>query len=72
LGEADAVLKQWLRNKSRFADLFNAVIFDGRQVIKPEELEEINSESNVIIQNNAKYDDVTTGGRSTSSSCSKL
>lgn len=39
LGEADAVLKQWLRNKSRFADLFNAVIFDGRQVIKPEELE---------------------------------
>lgn len=39
MGEADAVLKQWLRNKSRFADLFNAVIFDGRQVIKPEELE---------------------------------
>ena len=45
MGKADVILKQWLRNKVRFADLFNAVVFDGEQVIKPEELEELNSES---------------------------
>ena len=41
MGKSDVILKQWLRNKVRFADLFNAVVFDGEQVIKPEELEEI-------------------------------
>ncbi len=51
MGKSDVVLKQWLKNKVRFADLFNAVIFDGEQVIKPEELEEINSESGIVIAN---------------------
>ena len=51
MGKADVVLKQWLKNKERFADLFNAVVFDGEQVIKPEELEEINSESGIVIEN---------------------
>ena len=49
LGKSDVILKQWLKNKERFADLFNAVIFDGEQVIKPEELEELNSESGIVI-----------------------
>ena len=51
MGKSDVVLKQWLKNKARFADLFNAVVFDGEQVIKPEELEEINSESGIVIAN---------------------
>ncbi len=51
MGKADVVLKQWLKNKERFADLFNAVVFDGEQVIKPEELEEINSESDIVLEN---------------------
>jgi len=51
LGKADVILKQWLKNKERFADLFNAVVFDGEQVIKPEELEELNSESGIVIEN---------------------
>jgi len=51
LGKADVILKQWLRNKVRFADLFNAVVFDGEQVIKPEELEELNCESGIIFSN---------------------
>ena len=51
MGKADVVLKQWLKNKVRFADLFNGVVFDGEQVIKPEELEEINSESGIVIEN---------------------
>ena len=49
MGEADVSLKQWFRNKKRFADMFNAVIFDGEQVVKPEELVELNSESDIII-----------------------
>ena len=51
MGKADVILKQWLRNKVRFADLFNAVVFDGEQVIKPEELEELNCESGIIFSN---------------------
>ena len=51
MGKADVILKQWLRNKVRFADLFNAVVFDGEQMIKPEELEELNCESGIVISN---------------------
>ena len=51
MGKADVILKQWLRNKVRFADLFNAVVFNGEQVIKPEELEELNCESGIVISN---------------------
>ena len=43
LGKSDVILKQWLKNKERFADLFNAVVFDGEPVINPEELEEFGS-----------------------------
>ena len=49
MGEADVSLKNWLKNKRRFADLFNGTVFDGKQVVKPEDLEEINSESDIII-----------------------
>ena len=51
MGKADVILKQWLKDKVRFADLFNAVVFDGEQVIKPEELEELNCESGIVISN---------------------
>ena len=51
MGKSDVILKQWLKNKVRFADLFNAVVFDGKQVIKPEELGELNSESGIVIAN---------------------
>jgi len=49
LGLADVSLKQWFSNKMRFADMFNAVIFDGEQVVKPDELVELNCESDIII-----------------------
>jgi len=57
LGKSDVILKQWLKNKVRFADLFNAVVFDGEPVIKPEELEELNSESGIVIENAADAND---------------
>ena len=36
----DTVLKNYWSNNEQFADLFNAVLFSGRQVIRPEELED--------------------------------
>ena len=34
---ADTVVKNYWRNNEQFADFFNAVLFDGEQVIKPDE-----------------------------------
>ena len=50
MGKPDVAIKNWLRNKVRFADLFNGVLFEGEQMIKPEELIEVNSESDIIIE----------------------
>ena len=36
--KADVILKDFWRQNERFADLFNAVIFRGKQIIKPEDL----------------------------------
>ena len=40
MGAKDAKAKEFLSNNERFADLFNYYLFEGRQVIKPEDLEE--------------------------------
>ncbi len=39
----DTVLKNYWNNNEQFADLFNAVLFEGKQVIKPEELEDVDT-----------------------------
>ena len=33
--KADHILKKFWKDNSRFADLFNACMFDGEQVLKP-------------------------------------
>ena len=40
MGKADAAVRNWLSDKRRFADLFNGVIFSGREVVTADELEE--------------------------------
>ena len=40
MGETDLCMQEYLRDKSRFADLFNGVFFSGRAVVRPEELSE--------------------------------
>ena len=47
----DTVLKNYWRNNEQFADLFNAVLFGGEQVIKPEELEDVDTEESSVLQN---------------------
>lgn len=40
MGTKDAKAKEFLSDNERFADLFNYYLFGGRQVIRPEDLEE--------------------------------
>ena len=54
MAEKDVALKIWLKNKGRFADFFNGVIFDGEQVVKPEELELTDSESGIVLEDKSK------------------
>ncbi len=51
MGKEDSAIKQWLSNEVRYADLFNAVLFDGKQIIKPESLQKLDGESSVLIKN---------------------
>ena len=46
----DIVLKNYWNNNEQFADLFNAVLFQGRQVIKPEELESMDTEESTVME----------------------
>ena len=46
----DIVLKNYWSDNEQFADLFNAVLFQGRQVIKPEELENEDTEESTILE----------------------
>lgn len=46
----DIVLKNYWSDNAQFADLFNAVLFHGEQVIRPEELEEADTEEASILE----------------------
>lgn len=47
------MLKDYWCNNEHFADFFNAVLFDGGQVIKPDELESRDTESSFISDHKA-------------------
>ena len=40
MGKADDLTKQYIRQNDRFADICNFYLFDGEQIVKPEELQE--------------------------------
>lgn len=49
MGRADIAVKNWLNDSERFADLFNGVVFGGRQVVRSEELESMDRETDIIV-----------------------
>lgn len=49
MGKTNIAVNNWLSDKGRFADLFNGTVFGGRQVVMPEELENLDRETDVII-----------------------
>ncbi len=46
----DTVLKNYWNDNEQFADIFNAVLFEGRQMIKPEELEDVDTEESSVLE----------------------
>lgn len=50
MGKSNVAVRQFIRNKKRFSDLFNVKLFQGRQVISAEDLEEVDSESDILLE----------------------
>ena len=46
----DVIFKEFWRSNERFADLFNVVVFGGKEVIKPDALQEMDTDVSSIIQ----------------------
>lgn len=46
----DTVLKNYWRSNERFADFFNAVLFEGKPLIRPEELEDADTDESSILE----------------------
>lgn len=46
----DIILKNYWNDNEQFADLFNAVLFQGKQIIRPEELEDVDTEESTILE----------------------
>ena len=49
MGQADIVTKEYMREPHVFADAFNFLLYDGRQVIKPSELKELDTAEMMYI-----------------------
>ena len=49
MGQSNAAVRQWMGNPKRFADLFNGTVFNGEQVIRPEELEPVDGEEDILL-----------------------
>lgn len=47
----DTVLKNYWNNNERFADFFNGALFDGEQIIKADELVDVDTEESTILEN---------------------
>ncbi|MCC8152008.1 MAG: transposase [Lachnospiraceae bacterium] len=46
----DIVLKNYWNGNEEFADFFNAVLFRGKQIIQPDELEEVDTEGSTVLE----------------------
>ena len=54
----DAVLKHYWNGNEEFADLFNAVLFEGREIIKPGELEAADTEQTMVLKHRKDVESV--------------
>ena len=48
MGEKDTITKNYMQDKTIFADAFNFLLYDGKQVIKPEQLKPVDTASLVL------------------------
>lgn len=49
MGKGNAAVKQWMSNRVRYADLFNGTVFQGKQMIMPEDLEPAETEADILV-----------------------
>ena len=48
MSEKDAITKEYMQDKETFADAFNFLLYDGKQVIRPEQLRPLDTTSIVL------------------------
>lgn len=58
----DTVLKNYWNVNEHFADLYNGILFDGKQVIKSEELEDVDTEEATVMEHR-KYIEIIRASR---------
>lgn len=56
--KADTILKNFWKNNERFADLFNAALFDGELVLKAEDLSEVDTDVSSVLKFNSHAETV--------------
>lgn len=54
----DTILKTFWRDNHHFADLFNAALFDGEQVINPDDLQEVDTDMSSLVKFNGHAETV--------------
>ena len=57
--QKDISLKTFWRDNEHFADLFNATVFNGRQVLKPDKLAEMDTDVSATIQSKSYNESIT-------------
>ena len=57
--QKDVSLKTFWRDNEHFADLFNATVFNGKQVIKPNKLSEMDTAVSATIQSKSYNESIT-------------
>lgn len=55
----DTVLKNYWSHNGQFADFFNAALFDGEQVILPDELEDMDTEESSLLEHRDYYKSIS-------------
>ena len=57
--QKDVSLKTFWRDNEHFADLFNATVFNGKQVLKPDKLTEMDTDVSATIHSKSYYESIT-------------
>ena len=55
MARQDFYIKKLLQDRARFADLYNAEIFHGKQILKAELLSPVSLESGIVITDRTAY-----------------
>lgn len=61
MGKKDVALIRYFQDESRYIDLINAFLFQGRQVMKPENVQELDSTMNGFKQIYMRCSDLSSG-----------